>query len=86
MPCVSEFYGILIYFYWDDHLPPHFHAKYGNSEMLVCINTLQVIEGSLPPRAKRMVREWATKHKTALLEDWKLCEHKQQPKRIAPLP
>jgi len=28
VPVVSGFYGIAIVFYWEDHLPPHFHAKY----------------------------------------------------------
>ena len=28
MPRLSEFYGIAIYMYWQDHAPPHFHAFY----------------------------------------------------------
>ena len=27
MPIVSEFFGIKIYIYWDEHNPPHFHAE-----------------------------------------------------------
>lgn len=26
MPAISMFYGILIYMYYQDHVPPHFHA------------------------------------------------------------
>lgn len=29
MPRISEFFGIFIYFYFEDHNPPHFHAIYG---------------------------------------------------------
>jgi hypothetical protein len=29
MPQISRFYGIVIYMYWGDHFPPHFHAHYG---------------------------------------------------------
>ena len=29
MPIISKFLGIIITMYWDDHSPPHFHAKYG---------------------------------------------------------
>lgn len=29
MPLISRFFGILIYMYFDDHAPPHFHAEYG---------------------------------------------------------
>jgi Domain of unknown function (DUF4160) len=28
MPEISRFYGIIIYMYFKDHAPPHFHAKY----------------------------------------------------------
>ena len=31
MPRVSEFYGIVIRMYHDDHLPPHFHAEYAGA-------------------------------------------------------
>lgn len=30
MPIVSEFEGIEICLYFDDHMPPHFHAQYNN--------------------------------------------------------
>lgn len=29
MPGVNTFFGIVVAFYWEDHPPPHFHAKYG---------------------------------------------------------
>jgi hypothetical protein len=35
MPTVSRFYGIIIYFYWQEHAPPHFHAKYNGREVSV---------------------------------------------------
>ncbi|MGI8951036.1 MAG: DUF4160 domain-containing protein [Chitinophagaceae bacterium] len=28
MPSVSRFFGIVIYFYFKDHNPPHFNAVY----------------------------------------------------------
>jgi hypothetical protein len=85
MPTISAFYGILIQMYWDEHAPPHFHAMYAEFEALMDIRTLAVIRGSLPRRALTMVREWATLHQNELIEDWKLCEAKQPPKRILPL-
>jgi len=39
MPIISRFYGILIYMYWRDHSPPHFHAKYQGREITVEIET-----------------------------------------------
>lgn len=85
MPCISEFYGILIYLYWNDHQPPHFHAKYGEFEILVNIQTLAILEGNFPNRAKAMVLEWASEHRLELIEGWELCRSKQHPKKIEPL-
>ena len=48
MPRISQFLGILIYMYYNDHLPPHFHAKYAESEVLIKIDTLTVFRGELP--------------------------------------
>ncbi len=28
MPRISQFYGIIITMYYNDHVPPHFHARY----------------------------------------------------------
>ena len=35
MPRVSEFFGIVIYMYYNDHMPPHFHAEYAEHEARV---------------------------------------------------
>jgi hypothetical protein len=36
--------------YWGDHIPPHFHAKYGEYE--ITINIFDgVVEGKFPKRA-----------------------------------
>ena len=59
MPEVSRFYGIVIKIFYDDHNPPHFHAEYGEYEVLVSINTLALIGGRLPARALGMATEWA---------------------------
>ncbi len=59
MPEISRFYGIVIKMYFDDHLPPHFHAEYGEYEVLVNTNTLAIISGKLPSRALGLVIEWA---------------------------
>ena len=39
------FRGIKVCIYWRDHMPPHFHAFYGGSEILVSIEELEVLEG-----------------------------------------
>ncbi len=85
MPTISMFYGILIQMFWDDHVPPHFHALYGEYEVLVDIDTLRVIQGSMPRRALALVLEWAACHHDELIEDWKLCTQNQLPRKISPL-
>jgi len=85
MPIISEFYGILIQIFWGDHAPPHFHALYGEFEILVNIQTLEIIKGTMPRRARVLVLEWASLHREELMENWKLCEKRQTPKKITPL-
>lgn len=84
MPIISKFLGIVIAMYWNDHSPPHFHAKYGEYEITVNIIT-GVVEGKFPKRALHHVLEWYELHQKELLDDWKLCETKQMPKPIEPL-
>ncbi len=86
MPTISQFHGIVIRMYWADHAPPHFHAFYGGFEILIDILTRTAIRGSLPPAALKLVLEWASLHRAALLEDWTLCSQNQPAKPIAPLP
>lgn len=85
MPRISEFFGILIYMYYRDHAPPHFHAKYGEYEALICIEPPSLLEGGLPPRALGLVMEWASLHRTELLEDWENVMNLKPLKKIAPL-
>jgi hypothetical protein len=85
MPTLSTFYGIVIQMFWQDHPPPHFHALYAEYEALIDIQTLAVIEGSLPRRGLALVLEWAQAHRAELMEDWNLCRQRQPPKKIEPL-
>ena len=71
--------------FWGDHAPPHFHALYGEYEVIVNIRTLEIIKGFMPRRALALVLEWASLHREELMEDWKLCELKQMPVKIEPL-
>jgi hypothetical protein len=70
MPCISQFFGILIYMYYNDHAPPHFHAIYGEHEALYRIDTLEIYTGSIPRRAHNLVLEWADRHREDLTDDW----------------
>jgi Domain of unknown function (DUF4160) len=67
MPEISRFYGIVIVLFYDDHEPPHFHARYGRAEAAVEILTLRVMHGSLPTRATRLVKTWGDLRREELL-------------------
>ena len=78
MPVLSRFYGIIIrmYFQQAEHNPPHIHALYGEDMAAVDIQTGDVLEGHLPPKALAMVREWSAIHKDDLLHMWETQEFK----------
>ena len=78
MPVLSRFYGITIrmYFQQAEHNPPHIHALYGEDMAAIDIQTGEVLEGHLPPKALAMVREWSAIHKDDLLHMWETQEFK----------
>jgi hypothetical protein len=85
MPTISAFFGIIIRMFFDDHVPSHFHAEYGEYEAKISIETLEILDGRLPNRALGLVLEWAVLHRIELRQDWELSRNKQQPKKIVPL-
>ena len=85
MPTICEFYDIVIAMFHNDHAPPHFHAIYGEYRVLVGVDPVRVIAGSLPRRAQSMVIEWAASHQLALRENWERARAYQPLVRIEPL-
>ena len=85
MPEISRFFGIIIAMFFDDHNPPHFHARYGNDNAVIKITDLTVLEGYLQPRALGLVIEWAAIHKDELLNDWELAKNKKPLFPVEPL-
>jgi len=85
MPKISEFFGISIYMYYREHLPPHFHAIYGDDEALIMIDNLSVLSGRLPPRVMGMVMEWASLHQEELRHVWEQAKSHKPLDKIEPL-
>jgi hypothetical protein len=81
MPVIARFYGIVIkmYFSTSEHGVPHFHAIYGEYTSVFAVESLEMLEGDLPPRAQRLVKEWAGKYKDQLSEMWRTQDFKQLP-------
>jgi hypothetical protein len=85
MPRISTFFGIVISMYYEDHLPPHFHAGYAGSKAAIRIDTLEILGGSIPRRALSMVAEWALLHRAELVADWERARLLQPLEPIPPL-
>jgi hypothetical protein len=85
MPVISKFYGIVIRMLFIRPFVAHFHAFYGDCELVVGINPLKIIQGDVPCRARSMVMEWALQHQRELLEDWSRLSRAQSAQPIEPL-
>lgn len=81
MPIISRFYGLIVkmFFALAEHNPPHIHVVYGDMDALFNIQTGELMEGDLPPRALVMVKEWIDLHRSELLEMWETQNFKTLP-------
>lgn len=85
MPKISEFYGIVIYMYYLDHNPPHFHAVYGDYNALIDIENVELITGFLPKKKLNLVLAWCEIHKVDLLLNWEYSKNQEKLFVIDPL-
>ena len=61
MPVITRFYSIIIKMYFNEHGVPHFHAVYGEYNGVFELENLEMIEGDLPGRAIKMIKEYGQK-------------------------
>jgi len=85
MPEICRFFGIVIAIFYDDHNPPHFHARYGERKAAFRIEDAAILDGSLPPRVVGLVVEWACGHKEELMADWNRARESRALLPIEPL-
>ena len=85
MPELCRFFGIIIRMQFGDHAPPHFHAVYGDSEVVINIKTLGVEGGKVSGRALALIIEWASLHQEELMKDWEKAVNHQPVDKIEPL-
>jgi hypothetical protein len=84
MPEISRFLGIIIRMYFREHIPPHFHAEYGEYEITVDIET-GVVNGKFPRRALSAVLDWYVIHKKELMANWNAAIERKPLTKIEPL-
>jgi hypothetical protein len=74
MSVISKFCGVVICMLFSRAVAPQFHAIYGESELVVGLWPLKVLQGDAPPSVRRMVLNWATQHQHELLSAWNRCQ------------
>lgn len=85
LPEISRFFGVVIAMFYDDHNPPHFHARYGEESVVIGIRSLDIIDGRMSPRALGLVIEWAAQNRDGLLAAWEDVRALRSPAKIPPL-
>ena len=84
MPTISRFFGIVIFMNYNDHLPPHFHARYQDQEVTVEIET-GLVQGRMSRRELRMILEWSEKYQPELMVNWERARTSQSLQSVPPL-
>ena len=77
MPIISQFYGIIIRIFYKDtqqHHGAHIHVEYNESTAVYSIDTVELLDGKLPPKQNRMVIAWMEIHKEELVALWKVSQ------------
>jgi len=70
--------------YYRDHAPPHFHAIVGDDEILVEIDSGDVV-GQFPKKPLLAVLEWHGLHVDELQTNWELARQELPLNSIPPL-
>jgi hypothetical protein len=86
MPRISAFHGVVISMYYREHGVRHFHARYAEHDASVAIDTLNVLEGSLPTPILALVRMWAELHRDELAANWERARRRDPLQEVDPLP
>lgn len=81
MPVISRFYGIIIKmnFRQKEHNPPHVHAIYGEYLGVFLIRTGEMLEGDIPLRGQKLIKNFLDYYKEKLLRMWETQEFEVLP-------
>jgi len=71
--------------FFDDHEPPHFHARAAEHSAKIRIDRLEVMASDLPRRELRLVLAWAELHPQELIANWHRAREGGTLKAIEPL-
>jgi hypothetical protein len=82
LPTIAYFLGIAVRMFFNDHDPPHFHVGYQQFRARVRVADGEVIDGRLPPTVARLVKEWTTLRRDALMKNWSAAHSDGRLERI----
>ena len=85
MPTICMFRGIKISINYRDHMPPHFHAYYGEYECSIEVEAIELLSGDMPNKQLKMIYGWAALHQEELRENWYLAQQQKELFPIEPL-
>ena len=71
--------------FFNDHEPPHFHVRYQGFRARVLISDGEIVDGRLPPRVARLVKEWTALRHDALVRNWHAARSEERLEYIAGL-
>ena len=79
MPRLSEFLGMKIYLYVDDHRSPHVHVIHAGEQGVFDLDEMRITEGDpgLNRTQRRALRRWAERYESRLWELWEEAENRR---------
>jgi len=84
MPTISRFYGVVVFMNYNEHAPPHFHARYQDQEVSIEIGS-SIVQGRMSRRALQMLFEWTEQHREELIRNWERAAAREPLEPIPPL-
>ena len=81
---ISRFYGIIIRMRYNDHPPPHIHARYSGQDVTIELATGKV-QGIMSRNALILIWEWLDLHRDELFVIWAQARKQLPLDRIEPL-
>jgi len=79
MPILFEYFGIVVFFYSNEHEPVHVHARYNNAEIKVSFfvkagkiyrTTYTVVYGKFPTVKLKQLKKLISIYKEEILKLW----------------
>ena len=71
--------------YYGDHPPPQFHVEFQGEKASFTFDGELLAGGLSSKTARKLIREWAKRHKLELMINWKNIERGKALNRIEPL-